>query len=88
MVVHYSNTRTVQIARFPEIAQILTQHYSSLGRHEIAASRKSLEIEAYSMTISQEPIRSENLYEYQFLAAPIHHESKNSGGSIALKFEV
>ena len=33
---------------------------------------------------NQEPIRSENLYEYYFSAALIHHESKISRGSIIL----
>ena len=37
-------------------------HDSSLGRHVNAASRKSLEIQAYS-TQNQEPFWSENLYE-------------------------
>ena len=42
----YSNTRTVQIAEFPEISHLLNQHNSSLARHVNATSRKSLEIQA------------------------------------------
>ena len=42
----YSNTRTVQIAEFPEISHLLNQHNSSLVRHVKATSRKSLEIQA------------------------------------------
>ena len=41
-----------------------------------------------SLSLKQEPIRSENMYEYQFLAALIQHESKISGGSIFLKSEI
>ena len=40
-----SNTRTVQIAEFPEISHLLNQHHSSLARHVNATSRKSLEIQ-------------------------------------------
>ena len=36
---------------------------SSLGRHVNAASRKSLEIQAHSITKPLEPFWSENLYE-------------------------
>ena len=42
----YSNTRTVQIAEFPEINHYLNQHHSSLARHVNATSHKSLEIQA------------------------------------------
>ena len=42
----YSNTRTVQIAEFPEIRHLLNQHHSSLTRHVNATSLKSLEIQA------------------------------------------
>ena len=62
-IILYSNTRTVQIAEFPEISHLLNQHHSSLAYHE-------------------------NLHEYQFLTALIHHESNISGGSIVLKFVV
>ena len=41
-----SNTRTVQIADFPDISHFLNQHHSSLARHVDASSRKSLEIKA------------------------------------------
>ena len=46
----YSNTRTVQITEFPEICHLLNQHHSSLARHVNATSRKSLEIQAQSIT--------------------------------------
>ena len=45
-IILYSNTRTVQIAEFPEIIHLLNQHHSSLARHVNATSRKSLEIQA------------------------------------------
>ena len=45
-VILYSNTRTVQIAEFPEISHFLNQHHSSLACHVNATSRKSLEIQA------------------------------------------
>ena len=45
-IILYSNTRTVQIAEFPEISDFLNQHHSSLARHVNATSRKSLEIQA------------------------------------------
>ena len=83
----YSNTRTVQIAEFSEISHFFNQHHSSLVRHVKATSRKSSEIQAQSIT-KPKLIRSENLYEYWFLAALRHHESKISGGSIVLKFEI
>ena len=38
------------MAKFPEISHFFNLHYSSLGRHVKAASRKSLEIQAYSYT--------------------------------------
>ena len=45
-IIVYSNTRTVQIAEFPEISPFLNQRHSSLARHVNATSRKSLEIQA------------------------------------------
>ena len=45
-IILYSNTRTVQIAEFPEISHFFNQHHSSLARHVKATSRKSLEIQA------------------------------------------
>ena len=45
-VILYSNTRTVQIAEFSEISNLLNQHHSSLSRHVNAASRKNLQIQA------------------------------------------
>ena len=39
-IIVYSNTRTVQIAEFPEINHFLNQHHSSLARHVNATSRK------------------------------------------------
>ena len=81
-IILYSITITVQIAEFPEISHLLNQHHSSLARHANTQKFKR------SLSLNQEPIRSENLYEYQLLAALIHHESKISGGSIPLKFEI
>ena len=46
----FSNTRTVQKANFAELSHFFNQHDSSLGRHVNAASRKSLEIQAQSIT--------------------------------------
>ena len=48
-IILYSNTRTVQIAKCPEISHLLNQHHSSLTRHVNATSRKSLE--AYSSMV-------------------------------------
>ena len=48
---------SVQIAEFPEISHFLNQHHSHPARHVNIASRKSL-------SLNQEPIRSENLYEH------------------------
>ena len=47
--------------KFPEISNFFNLHGSFPGRHVNAASRKSLEIQAYSQ--SQEPFWTENLYE-------------------------
>ena len=41
-----SNTRTIQIAEFPEISHFLNQHHSSFARHVDVTSRKNLEIQA------------------------------------------
>ena len=49
-VILNSNTRTVQIAEFPEISHFLNQHHSSLVRHVKVTSPKSLEIQAQSIT--------------------------------------
>ena len=38
------------MAKFPEISNFFNLLESSLGRHVNAASRKSLEIQAYSIT--------------------------------------
>ena len=78
-IILYSNTRTVQIAEFSEISHLLNQHHSSLVGHVNATSRESLKFKR-SLSLNQKPIQSENLYEYQFLAALIHHDSKISGG--------
>ena len=45
-IILYSNTRTAQIAQFPEISHLLNQHHSSLARHVNTMSRKSLDIQA------------------------------------------
>ena len=64
-IILYFNTRTVQIAEFPEISHFLNQNHSSLARHVDATSRKSLEIRfKRSLSLNQDSIRSENLYEY------------------------
>ena len=42
--------RTVQIAKLPERKHPFNEHDSSLARHVNAASRKSLEIQAQSIT--------------------------------------
>ena len=59
------NTRAVQIAKFPEISHFFNLH-NSFGRHENATSRKSLEIQAWSITKpqNQDSLQSENLYQY------------------------
>ena len=41
----FSNTWAVEIAEFPEITHFFNQQDGSLGRHVIAKSRKSLEIQ-------------------------------------------
>ena len=51
---HYKNntfsyTWTVRVGKFPKYV-IFDQHDSSLGRHVNSASRRSLEIQAYSIT--------------------------------------
>ena len=45
-IILYSNTRTVQIAKFPEISHFLNQHHSSLACHVNVMSCRSLEIQA------------------------------------------
>ena len=42
----FSNTRTLQIAKFSETSHFFNQHDSSLRRHVNAASLKGLEIQA------------------------------------------
>ena len=42
-IIFYSNTRTVQIAEFPEKSHFLNQHHSSLARHVNGTSQKSLD---------------------------------------------
>ena len=49
-IILYSNTRIVQIAEFPEISHLLNQNHNSLARHVNATSRKSLEMQAQSIT--------------------------------------
>ena len=41
-IILYFNARTVQIAEFPKISQLLNQHHSPLASHVTATSRKSL----------------------------------------------
>ena len=61
-VILYSNTKTVQIAEFPEISHLLNQHHSSLARHVNATSHKSLEIQAWSITNRKEALFQEYPY--------------------------
>ena len=49
-IIVYSNTRTFQIAEFPEISHFFNQHHRPLVRHVKATSRKNLEIQAQSFT--------------------------------------
>ena len=63
-IIFYSDTRTVQIAEFPEISHLLNRHRSSLVRDVNGTSRKSLEIQAWSIIKPSTYIRSERLYEY------------------------
>ena len=86
-IILYSNTRTVQIAEFPKINHLLNQHRSSLACHVNPRHAKAQKFKR-SLSLNQELIRSKNLHEYQFLAALIHRESRISGGSIVLKFEI
>ena len=44
-------------AKFPEVSHFLNLHDSSPGRHVNAASRKSLEIQAYSITKTRTPLK-------------------------------
>ena len=46
----FSNTRIVQIAKFPERSPEISHFFNQLGRQLNAASRKSLEIQAWSIT--------------------------------------
>ena len=62
-IITFSNTWTVQIAKFPGISHFFNQHDSSLGHHVNAASHKSLEIQAYSQSQNEGPILSKNFYE-------------------------
>ena len=58
----FSNTWTVQIAKFSQIRHSFNQHDSFFGRPANATSRKSLE---FKRKLSQNPgpIPSENLHE-------------------------
>ena len=58
----------------------------AFGRHLNARQAEGWKFKR-SLSQNQEPIRSENVYEYYFSVALIHHESKISGESIALYFE-
>ena len=49
-IILYSNTITVQIVEFPEISHLLNQHHSSLACHVNATSRKTLKVQARSIT--------------------------------------
>ena len=80
-IILYSNTRTVQIAEFPEISHFLT-NITALSSIMLRPRHAKAQNFKRSLLLNQEPIRSENLCEYQFLDALIHHEGKISGGSI------
>ena len=86
-IIVHSNTRIVQIAEFPEKSHFLNLHPSSLACHVMPRHAKAQKFKR-GLSLNQTPIRSENLYEDQFSATLIHHESKISGGSIVLKFEI
>jgi len=47
---NYNIFQKTTTAKFPEISHFFNLHDSSLGRHVNAASRKRLEIQAYSIT--------------------------------------
>ena len=83
-IIVYSDTRTVQIAEFPQISHFLNHSRPSCKCHVTQKAQKFKR----SLSLNQTPIRSENLYEDQFLAALIYHESKISGGSKVLKFKI
>ena len=53
-----SETRTVQIAKFPNLSHFFNYHDSSLGRHVNAASYKSLEIQGYSYHKTKNPFEA------------------------------
>ena len=62
-VILFSNARTGQIAKFPEISRFFKLNDSSFGRHVKATSHKSLEIQAWSSTKPRTHLEL-NLYEY------------------------
>ena len=45
-IILFSDTRTVQIAKFPEISPKISHFFNQLGGHANAASGKTLEIQA------------------------------------------
>ena len=49
-IILFCNTRTVQVAKFPEISPRNKSLFNQLGRHANAASRESLEIQAQFIT--------------------------------------
>ena len=51
------------MAKFPEISHFFNLHDSSPGRHVNVASRKSLEIQAYSITKPRTLLKPENLFD-------------------------
>ena len=69
------------MAKFLEIIHFFNLHDSCLGRHVNAASRKSLEIQGYSIT-KPRTLLKQNLYKNRFSAALMHRESKILVGSI------
>ena len=81
----FCNTWTVQIAIFHKISNFFNRiKMTALSAVTLMLLRKSLEIQAYSITKPRTLFGGENLYEYYFSAALINHESKISVGSIVL----
>ena len=80
-----SNTRTVQIAKFPEISHFFLL-ISQLSRpsYKCRVTQKLRNSSIVYHKTENPGIRSKNLRKYLFLAALIHHESKLSGGPMVL----
>ena len=55
------------MAKFPEIRHFFNLHDSFLGRHVNAILRKSLEIQAYSITKPKTLLKRKFVYGFQLL---------------------